>query len=648
MCGVAGILGRPRSHAVLASGALRHRGPDDEGLWSDDDVTLVHRRLEVVGLGAAGLQPMHSASGRKILVFNGEIYNFAEIRRDLEASGVPLRGDSDSEVLVEAIDLWGVTRALNRAVGMFAFAVWDREARRLSLARDRMGEKPLYFMRGGGIFAFASELSALMALDLPGVDAGVVSQEGLEDLLRYGTTRGARTILEDVHKLAPASLLEVEADNPDAVQSPRSYWPLPGFSARLGVPEASDAAAVGLIDGALTVAVRQQMVADVPLGAFLSGGIDSSLVVAKMAEASRVRIKTFSIGFDSPDFDEAPFARAVAEELGTDHTERYITDDDLLRLVPTLPFVGGEPFADPSLLPTLLVCALAREQVTVALSGDGADELFAGYNRYPLSIQIERIPAVLRHLAAVGIRAVDRVAPWKVVEERAHGNRSPGQHKWDLTSSRLRLLRQSLIGASAAERYHGLLRSPFGISEDFGGGPGARDVAAWASNSHLDAMLREDLEGYLVDDILVKVDRASMHVSLETRMPFLDHRVVEAAWTLPHHMLIRDGRRKWVLREILARYLPPELIERPKAGFGVPLAAWLRGPLRPWAEGLLSASALDDHGLLEAAAVRRLWEEHTQVRVDRSRELWPVLMFQGWIAGPPSSSPTATPVVAEQ
>jgi asparagine synthase (glutamine-hydrolysing) len=638
MCGIAGILGRQRSDAGRAAGALRHRGPDDEGAWSDGDVSLTHRRLAVVGLGESGTQPMHSASGRRVLIFNGEIYNFVELRRELDPMGLTWRGDSDSEVLVEAIDAWGVEETLKRAVGMFAFAVWDREVRRLSLARDRLGEKPLYFATTDTTFAFASELSALTAMNIVGLDADAVSEQGLKDLLLYGTTRGPRAILRDVHKLPPASLLEIEAENLGAAQPPRRYWALNSASGSLGrLPKVSAKAAVELVDEALTLSVRQQMVADVPLGAFLSGGIDSSLVVAKMVEASHERIQTFSIGFDSPDFDEAPFARAVAEQLGTDHTERYVGEDDLLAMVPMLPFVGGEPFADPSFLPTLLVCALARERVTVALSGDGADELFAGYDRYPLSLRLERIPAVLRRMAARGARVIDHAAPWGALEARVRRDRRPGRHKWDLTSSRLRQLRSTLIGPTAAERYHGLLRSPFGQSTDDGDPAGAPSPGAWLLGSHLDAMLLDDLEGYLVDDILVKIDRAAMHVSLETRMPFLDHRVVEAAWMLAHDALIRDGRRKWVLREILSRYVPPSLTERPKAGFGVPLGPWLRGPLRPWAEALLAERALKEHGLLETAAVRRLWADHIERRTDRSRELWPVLMFQGWLLGKPRS-----------
>lgn len=633
MCGIAGVVGRTRVDALRIGANLRHRGPDGGGVWADDDAWLIHRRLAVVGLGDAGTQPMPSASGRRVLVFNGEIYNFAEIRSSLEALGVVWRGGSDSEVLIEAIDAWGVGEALRRVAGMFAFAVWDRAARRLTLARDRLGEKPLYFVRTSDTFVFASELSSLTAVKAERLGADDVDSESLEDVLRYGYTRGARSILRNVQKLPPASMLEVDAEDLGEVGSPFTYWSLGVNVASPRNRGLSDAAAVKSIDEALTVSVRQQMLADVPLGAFLSGGVDSSLVVAKMVEVSEAPVRTFSIGFENPDFDEAPYARAVAAELGTIHTQKYVSEDDLLASVPELPFVGGEPFADPSLLPTLLVCALAREQVTVALSGDGADELFAGYDRYPLSLRVEGIPRLLRRKIGLGVGILEGIAPWATIEARAKGDRNPGRHKWDLTSSRMRMLRKALVGATPEERYHGLLQSPFG-GENAQEGPGQVDHSrSWPSVSHLDAMLLDDLQGYLVDDILVKVDRAAMHVSLETRMPFLDHRVVEAAWTLPDRMLIRDGRRKWVLREILKRYVPPSLTDRPKAGFGVPLAAWLRGPLRPWAEELLSEGRLAEHGLLEVAAVRRLWDDHVVRGVDRSRELWPVLMFQGWLGG---------------
>jgi asparagine synthase (glutamine-hydrolysing) len=405
-----------------------------------------------------------------------------------------------------------------------------------------------------------------------------------------------------------------------------------------------DEEAIELIDHTLTEAVRGQLMSEVPLGAFLSGGVDSSLVVAKMVEASDAPVRTFSIGFESKDHDEAPYARAIAGLLGTSHTERYVTQDDLLALAPTLPFIGGEPFADPSMLPTLLVCALARQHVTVSLSGDGADELFAGYDRYRLSSALKRLPSTVRTLIGAGVRVADHEWFRPLFERSRRGERRPGEHKMQLTSTRLRMLRRALVGPDPEDRYLALLRSPLLSPLVRASLPESRPAwgnGAFADLDHLDAMLATDMQGYLVDDILVKVDRAAMHVSLETRMPFLDHRVVEAAWRLPHRMLVRDGRTKWVLREILARYVPPELTERPKAGFGVPLAAWLRGPLRPWAEELLAAGRLDEHGLLETSAVRLLWDEHRQGRADRSRELWPILMFQGWISGEPQSGKLA-------
>lgn len=461
------------------------------------------------------------------------------------------------------------------------------------------------------------------------------------DLVNLGAT-AERSIVRGISKLPPGSFLTWCADDLDGpvVNDPKlkRYWPAPWVTGCRRDASLCDSAGIELIDNAVTEAVAGQLMSEMPLGAFLSGGIDSSLIVAKMVEASDAPVRTFSIGFESKDYDEAPYAKEIAALLGTVHTERYVTQDDLLALAPTLPFIGGEPFADPSMLPTLIGCALAREHVTVALSGDGADELVAGYDRYRLFSSLERIPSAVRTLIGTGVWIADRQWLWPVFERSTRGERRPGEHKMQLTSSRLRMLRRALDDPEPVHRYSALLRSPLLrplVRASLPKSPPTWGVGAFDGLSHLDAMLASNLQGYLADDILVKVDRAAMHVSLETRMPFLDHRVVEAAWRLPHRMLVRDGRTKWVLREILSRYVPPQLTERPKAGFGVPLAAWLRGPLRPWAEELLAVGALEEHGLLETEAVRRLWGELVGGRADRSRELWAVIMFQGWIAGPP-------------
>ncbi len=569
------------------------------------------------------------------------------------------RGSSDSETLVEALEAFGVEASLDRLVGMFAFALWDRRDRRLVLARDRLGEKPLYFSRSDQGITFASELAPLRVLLGDGArpEAREIDAQALAQLVGLGATLGQSSIIRGISKLPPGCTMTWDSDDLDAPATvdtkPRRYWPMPWTGAAGGLRDASlgDAAAIELIDRAITDAVSGQLMAEVPLGAFLSGGIDSTLVVAKMAEASATPVRTFSIGFESADHDEAPYAKEIARQLGTLHTERYVTQDDLLALAPMLPFVGGEPFADPSMLPTLLVCALAREHVTVALSGDGADELFAGYDRYRLSSSIERVPSVARTLIGAGVRIAELRWFRPIFERSRRGAQRPGEHKMQLTSSRLRMLRRALLAPDPEDRYHALLRSPLLrslVRVPMPESHALTGAGAFADLDHLDAMLATDLQGYLVDDILVKVDRAAMHVSLETRMPFLDHRVVEAAWRLPHRMLVRDGRTKWVLREILARYVSPELTERPKAGFGVPLAPWLRGPLRPWAEELISVGALEEHGLLETDEVRRLWREHSQREADRSRELWPILMFQGWINGTPEERQASIPAEAPQ
>jgi len=566
MCGFVGMVGRTDSNrSEDAIHGLRHRGPDEEGSWIEGEVILGHRRLSVVGLGASGRQPILSASGRHVLVFNGEIYNHMAIRAEMSEVIGQWRGSSDSETLVEALAAFGVEVCLDRLVGMFAFALWDRKDRCLVLARDRLGEKPLYFSRSDQSIAFASELSALRVV--LGQDAlpkpEDVDAHSLVDLLSLGATSAERSIERGISKLPPGSVLTWSKDdlNEPVVESkPQRYWPVPWAAGKVRDESLGDEAALELVDHAITEAVSGQLMAEVPLGAFLSGGIDSTLVVAKMVETATTPVRTFSIGFESKDHDEAPYAREVALQLGTVHTERYVTEDDLLALVPTLPFIGGEPFADPSMLPTLLVCALAREHVTVALSGDGADELFAGYDRHRLSGSLERLPSAARTLIGAGVRVAEHELFRPLFERERRAANRPGEHKMRLTNSRLRMLRRALTGPDPEDRYLALLRSPLlrPLARALPPEPrAARGAGVFADLDHLDAMLATDLQGYLVDDILVKVDRASMHVSLETRMPFLDHRVVKAAWRLPHRMLVRDGRTKWVLREILARYVPP-------------------------------------------------------------------------------------------
>jgi asparagine synthase (glutamine-hydrolysing) len=597
------------------AGCLVHRGPDDGGIHEDGPVTLVHRRLAVVGLGEGGAQPMRSASGRYVITYNGELYDHLDLRAELERSGrAPAwRGSSDTETLLAGIEAWGLERLLERSVGMFAFALWDREARHLTLVRDRLGEKPLCWAVHEGMLLFSSQPSALRRV--PGFAPGVDPQ-ALADLLRYAQVPGERTIHREVRQLLPGHLLEVDVDADGRLRGAprtRAWWSFHDV-ARAGLDDplrAGPAEQVDLVATAITESVRGQMLSDVPLGAFLSGGIDSSLVVATMQRLSPQPVRTFTIGFAEPDYDESSHARAVAAHLGTAHTELIVTAAEAQAVIPDLPHAYDEPFADASQIPTMLVSRLARRDVTVALSGDGGDELFGGYDRYATAVRYARVP---RPVALVGAAYF-----------RARGDRRRTTAALTLGRGSAAIVRRLLSANPDAD---GLV---------VGADPAAnRDAFAadWARTEGLGG-LRErfmalDTTGYLPDDILHKVDRAAMAVSLETRVPLLDHRLVALAWRLDPTVRVRDGVGKWVLREVLARDVPRALFERPKSGFAVPVGRWLRGPLRPWAEDLLHPDAIAREGLLDVAAVRRLWDSHLAGRSDDAFEIWPVLMFRAW------------------
>ena len=618
MCGIAGILGgHGPDPAVLdaMAGCLTHRGPDAGGTWSEGPVGLAHRRLAVIGLGEGGAQPMTSASGRFVVVYNGELYDHPALRRELEASGrAPAwRGTSDTETLLAGVEAWGLEGLLTRTVGMFALALWDRETRRLTLARDRMGEKPLSWALHDGALLFASQPSALRRV--PGFTP-TIDREALAELLRYAQVPGERTIHREVRQLPPGHLLEVDVDGDGCVRGTpqsRAWWSFldvarAGLADPLAVPAQEQ---VDLVATAIETSVRGQLLADVPLGAFLSGGIDSSLIVATMQRLSSRPVRTFTIGFAERAYDESPHARAVAAHLGTDHTELLVTPAEAQAVIPELPHVYDEPFADSSQIPTLLVSRLARRDVTVALSGDGGDELFAGYDRYARAVAIARVPRPV----ALGAAAF-----------------------YALRGDRRRRSAALALGRGPAPSVRRLLSAnpdadALVIGADAEAGR-RRFAARWDATDGLGG-LRErfmalDTTGYLPDDILHKVDRAAMAVSLETRVPLLDHRVVALAWRLTPDVRVRDGVGKWVLREALARHVPRTLFERPKAGFAVPVGRWLRGPLRPWAEDLLARDVLAREGLLDVTAVRRLWDAHLAGSSDDAHELWPVLMFRAW------------------
>ena len=647
MCGIAGFLevsavaapGTRRECAKAMGDALTHRGPDDSDVFCDEasGIALAHRRLAVVDLSAAGHQPMHSHDGRLVIVYNGELYNSAEVRAELEkeVGAVPWRGYSDTEVLIEAITAWGVKDALKRVVGMFAFAVWDRQDRRLTLARDRIGEKPLYYGRFGGTLLFGSELKALRAH--PAFRAEV-DRDVLALYVRHGYVPAPYSIYRRVSKLPAGCFAEFTARG----EEPRieRYWSalqiaLAGVAAPRREPES---ALVDELDGLLRRAVRGQMVADVPLGAFLSGGIDSSTVVALMQAQSDRPVHTFTIGFAEAEYNEAEHAKAVATHLGTDHTELYVSPAQARDVIPRLPDIYCEPFADASQIPTFLVSQLARRHVTVALSGDAGDELFGGYNRYLLAQRIWRwlslAPLPLRQLAVRALLGVPTTA-WdgmlgalRFALPRMLRVPNPGDkaHKLatvlaqgDLDSVYRRLISQ---WPTPGEVVLGGVEPPT---------PLTRSDGLEALRRPLERMTYLDLVTYLPDDILVKVDRAAMAVSLETRVPLLDHRVVEFAWSVPTSHKIRDGRGKHLLREVLARYVPRELFDRPKMGFGVPIDQWLRGPLRDWAEHLLDPARLRREGYFAPAPVGKAWAEHLDGTRSNQYPLWVVLMFQAWL-----------------
>ena len=637
MCGLTGILdSAPRGGLAEAVGAmtarLAHRGPDAQGVWLDDDAGLAlgHTRLSIIDLSPAGAQPMLSACGRFAIAYNGEVYNAEDLRSNLAAVGVTpnYRGHSDTEVILEACAHWGVKATVEKLIGMFAIALWDRRDRVLTLVRDRLGIKPLYWHEGDGLFLFASELKAMHAHPRfrPEVDRGALAA-----YMRYNYVPAPATIYRDVCKLEPGCILTKAPGRAAAVER---YWDLRRI-AREGqaAPMAlSDAEAVDRAESLIGDAVSRRMISDVPLGAFLSGGIDSSTVAALMQAHSASPVRTFSIGFREAGYDEAPQAAAVARHLGTDHTELYVDPAQARDVIPNLPDYYDEPFADSSQIPTYLVSALTRRHVTVALSGDGGDEVFAGYTRYTwgdlLRRRTGRIPRPLRALAARALSALgedtwDRVL--SVLPATCLPSH-PGQkvHKLaDVLALKddMALYRRLITAWNPADVVPGAVETPTVAWDD----TAARDVPAF-----LERMQLLDTLTYLPDDILAKVDRASMAVALEARVPLLDHRVVEFAWSLPRAMKVRNGQGKWLLRQVLARHVPPALTERPKMGFGIPVDRWLAGPLRDWAEDLLSPAALAEGGLLNPAPIRAAWDEHLSGRRNRVTELWCVLMFQAW------------------
>ena len=646
--------------------ALQHRGPDDSGLWVDakNGIALGHRRLSIVDLSPAGHQPMMSASGRYVLSFNGEIYNHLKLRKELEgadcqfslATNGPLwRGHSDTETLLAGFEAWGVETTLRKAIGMFAIALWDNQEKTLILARDRLGEKPLYYGWINGMFVFGSELKALKAY--PGFDSQVCRQ-ALAQYLRFMYVPAPRSIFQGIYKLEPGCVLSVKSHAPSC---PPSQPLQPAQDSDQGIAGLqlsrwwsladvviagtrntinNEDVAISQLEESLKVAVQMQSLADVPLGAFLSGGIDSSTIVALMQQGSSRPVKTFTIGFDEAGFDESPYARAIADHLGTDHTEMRVTAQMALDVIPNLPWMYDEPFADSSQIPTHLVSRAAKQHVKVALSGDAGDELFGGYNRYfwgpRIWNRLSLLPSPARKILGTALVSVP-IGTWNKLGGHVFGP----SNALPLFGDKVHKLADRVCSVNNMEDLYRSLVSEW--SEPANLVISGNGSAIIEPRSTLDAplpftdmpqplpMMYRDSMSYLTDDILCKVDRAAMACSLETRVPFLDHRVVELAWRLPLHMKIRGNTGKWALRQVLYKYVPKDLIERPKAGFAIPLGEWLRGPLRDWSESLLCEKRLKSEGFLLSTPIRTAWAEHLNGSRDHTTKIWAVLMFQAWL-----------------
>lgn len=650
MCGITGFFQPGAQDALEMKVTVRrmadrliHRGPDAGGVWVDSSagIALGHRRLSIVDLSPTGQQPMVSASGRFVIVLNGEIYNFRQLRSELEAKGHCFRGTSDTEVMLSAFEEWGVADAVPRFNGMFAFAVWDRTEHSLHIARDRMGEKPLYYGYAGDVFLFASELKALLRHPKfqPTINRDVVAL-----FLRHNYIPAPYSIYQGINKLLPGSILTLR---PNSQLTVRSYWSLKEAASRgvesplTGTPEQ----AAEELDELLRDAVRLQMVADVPLGAFLSGGIDSSTIVGMMQAQSSRPVKTFTIGFNEEAFDEARYAKAVAKHLGTEHTELYVSPQEAMAVIPRLPAIYDEPFADSSQIPTHLVSQLARESVTVSLSGDGGDELFGGYRIYSSVMEVykrlARVPAPMRQMAAwtldkaVGTGLLDsiKVKDGKYVGAGFLVNRLNKVAKVMRFRTREELYRYMMSQwQNPAELIEGA-EEPLSAFTD--------PARALPLPHVLETMEYIDMDSFLPDDILVKVDRAAMAVSLETRVPLLDYRVVEFSWRTPVAMKLRDNKGKWLLRQVAYKYVPQELLERPKKGFSVPVDLWICGPLRDWAESLLDETRLRNEGVFNPTPIRKIWRDHLEGIRNSNSLLWDILSYQAWQESRAGSEATA-------
>jgi asparagine synthase (glutamine-hydrolysing) len=650
MCGIAGVFSNTSlsfslSESVkLMADAISHRGPDDGGVWFDNQkgVALSHRRLSIIDLSTAGYQPMVSSTGRYIIVFNGEIYNHHDLRLLLNSDKDSLswRGTSDTETLLAGFDQWGIEITIKKVIGMFSFAVYDKNSHNIVLGRDRAGEKPLYYGWQNGFFLFGSELKSLKAF--PGFK-GEIDRKSISLQLRYSYIPEPYTIYKGIYKLNKGCLLtiNVNAAVTGFINDPFPYWSLSDVVNKGNIDRftGSDNEAIDALDVLMQNTVQNQMMTDVPLGAFLSGGIDSSLIVSLMQSQSTYPVKTFSIGFNEMEYNEALHAKAISSYLGTDHTELYVSPRDAMNVIPLLPYIYDEPFSDPSQIPTYLLAKLTRQKVTVSLSGDAGDELFGGYNRYYWLHTIWRyvgfLPLPIRRILQ---RVLLFTSPggWNHLLSTL-GVLLPSNLRHMNIGDKIHKVANLIDSDSSLDMYsklvsHGM--ESMSLVKGVTGDP-VTTLNGQLFNGHdiefIEKMMYLDSITYLPDDILVKVDRAAMASSLETRIPMLDHRIIEFSWRLPLHMKIRDGQSKWILRQLLYKYIPKDLVERPKTGFGIPIGLWLRGPLRDWAENLLDESRLNNEGYLHSDKIRDKWTEHVLGKRNWQDLLWNILMFQAWL-----------------
>ena len=643
MCGIAGLVNRGENGRAVVEKqleCLRHRGPDSWGIWKSDqgNCYLGHRRLAILDLSPGGHQPMISSNGRYAIAFNGEIYNFIEIKKELEQLGSKFQSSSDTEVILEAFCQWGLRKSLRRFNGMFAIALWDNQDNSLSLIRDRMGIKPVYYGWIGQEFVFASELKAIVCHPEFKKE---IDRDVLGLYLRYDYIPAPYCIYKGINKLLPGSVMTMNLAQQGKNIDEYSFWKAAdkvgeSLEDRFAVEDVDSALAN--LEELLSDSIEKRMISDVPLGAFLSGGIDSSLVVSLMQKQSRRAVKTFTVGFHHGEYNEADDARKIADHLGTDHTEIYVTPKESMDVIPLLPRMYCEPFADPSQIPTFLISKVAREQVTVALSGDGGDELFGGYNRHvwvkKIWKSLDKKPGFLKRFTG---KAITSVSPdfW----DKLLGIMKPVLPRYadqKQAGDKLHKIARIIEAGSPEEMYSSLISTWSQTSEI---ALGARTLPTALSpgrtlsmfNTISEKMMFLDMISYLPDDVLTKVDRASMAVALEARVPLLDHRVAELAWKIPLEMKIKEGKGKWILRELLSRHIPRELFDRPKSGFGVPIAQWLRNDLREWAESLLDGKRIKDEGLLNFDEVRNKWDEHLSGRRNWQYQIWNILMFQSWL-----------------